>query len=60
VITDGMVTVPGLLLAAGIGVCEHLTGLGALPRSAFRFTGVPPKVARFGTFPVRAYATWAT
>ena len=49
-----------VLLAAGIGVCEHLTGLGALPASAFRFTAVPPKVARFGTFPVRAYATWAT
>jgi hypothetical protein len=35
-------------------------GLGALPGSAFRFTAVPPKVARFGTFPVRAYATWVS
>jgi arylformamidase len=47
-----------VLLAAGIGVCEHLTGLDALPGSGFRFTAVPPKVAGFGTFPVRAYATW--
>ncbi|HEY1644010.1 MAG TPA: cyclase family protein [Streptosporangiaceae bacterium] len=49
-----------VLLAAGTGVCEHLTGLGALPGSGFRFTAVPPKVARFGTFPVRAFATWAS
>ena len=48
-----------LLLAAGIPVCEHLTGLGALPAAGFRFSAVPPRVAGFGTFPVRAYATWA-
>lgn len=47
-----------VLLAAEIGVCEHLTGLGVLPGSGFRFSAVPPKVAGFGTFPVRAYATW--
>jgi arylformamidase len=47
-----------LLLAAGIPVCEHLTNLGALPPSGFRFSAVPPRVAAFGTFPVRAYATW--
>jgi kynurenine formamidase len=47
-----------LLLAAGIPVCEHLTGLGALPAAGFRFSAVPPRVAAFGTFPVRAYATW--
>jgi kynurenine formamidase len=46
------------LLSAGIGICEHLTGLDALPGSGFRFTAVPPKIAGFGTFPVRAYATW--
>ena len=46
------------LLAAGIPVCEHLTNLGALPGSGFRFSAVPPPVAGFGTFPVRAYATW--
>ncbi|HEY2284780.1 MAG TPA: cyclase family protein [Streptosporangiaceae bacterium] len=47
-----------ILLGAGLGVCEHLTGLAALPGAGFRFTAVPPKVAGFGTFPVRAYATW--
>ena len=49
-----------ILLAAGVGICEHLTGLGALPGSGFKFSAVPPKVAAFGTFPVRAYATWST
>jgi arylformamidase len=47
-----------LLLAAGIPVCEHLTNLGALPGSGFRFSAVPPAITGFGTFPVRAYATW--
>jgi arylformamidase len=46
------------LLTAGVGVCEHLTGLDVLPGSGFRFSAVPPMVAGFGTFPVRAYATW--
>ena len=47
-----------LLLAAGIPVCEHLTNLGALPAAGFRFSAVPPRITGFGTFPVRAYATW--
>jgi arylformamidase len=47
-----------LLLAAGIPVCENLTGLGVLPAAGFRFSAVPPRIAGFGTFPVRAYATW--
>ncbi|WKK73420.1 hypothetical protein Q0F99_13180 [Rathayibacter oskolensis] len=46
------------LLAAGVHVVEHLTGLGALPPTGARFTAVPPKVRGFGTFPVRAYATF--
>jgi arylformamidase len=45
------------LLAAGIPICEHLTGLAALPAQGFRFSAVPVKVKRMGTFPVRAYAT---
>ena len=45
-----------LLLAAGVHVVEHLTGLDALPEHGARFTAVPPKVSGFGTFPVRAYA----
>jgi kynurenine formamidase len=46
-----------LLLAAGIPVVEHLTGLDQLPPTGARFTAAPPRVAGFGTFPVRAYAT---
>jgi kynurenine formamidase len=42
---------------AGVGVCEHLTGLGARPGSGSRFTAVPPRVTGFGTFPVRARAS---
>ena len=44
------------LLRAGIPICEHMTGLAALPDSGFRFTAAPPKVRGMGTFPVRAYA----
>src|SRR4051812_445355 len=45
-----------LLLGAGIPICEHMTNLGALPESGFRFTAAPPKVEGMGTFPVRAFA----
>lgn len=45
------------LLAAGIPIAEHLTGLAALPPEGFRFTAAPPRVAGMGTFPVRAFAT---
>lgn len=45
-----------ILLGAGIPICEHMTGLRALPDSGFRFTAAPPKVRGMGTFPVRAYA----
>ena len=45
-----------VLLGAEIPVCEHLTGLGALPAGEeFTFSAVPVKVKAFGTFPVRAY-----
>jgi kynurenine formamidase len=44
------------LLAAGIPICEHMTGLGSLPDQGFGFSAVPPKVRGMGTFPVRAYA----
>jgi arylformamidase len=47
------------LLGAGIVICEHMTGLGALPDRGFRFTAAPPKVKGMGTFPVRAYAVLA-
>ncbi|MER5333114.1 cyclase family protein [Micromonospora sp. NPDC002717] len=44
------------LLAAGVPIVEHLTGLDALPPEGFRFTAAPPRVAGMGTFPVRAFA----
>jgi arylformamidase len=46
-----------MLLAAGVPICEHLTGLGALPGHGFSFSAVPAKVRAIGTFPVRAHAT---
>jgi len=45
-----------ILLGAGIPICEHMTGLGGLPREGARFYATPPKVVGFGTFPVRAFA----
>jgi len=45
------------LLDAGIPIVEHLCRLGPLPESGFRFTAVPAKVAGFGSWPVRAFAT---
>ncbi|HYW17586.1 MAG TPA: cyclase family protein [Allosphingosinicella sp.] len=45
-----------ILLGAGILICEHMTGLDALPAAGFRFTAAPPRVAGMGTFPVRAFA----
>ncbi|HET9428829.1 MAG TPA: cyclase family protein [Allosphingosinicella sp.] len=48
-----------ILLGAGIPICEHMTGLDALPEDGFRFSAVPPKIAGMGTFPVRAFAELA-
>jgi arylformamidase len=45
-----------LLLSAGIPIVEHLTNLGALPESGFRFHAVPAPFRGLGSFPVRAYA----
>jgi arylformamidase len=45
-----------LLLGRDIPIVEHLTRLGRLPDSGFRFFAVPVKVRRLGTFPVRAFA----
>jgi arylformamidase len=49
--------VHSILLGARIPIVEHLRGLDGLPASEFRFSAVPPKVAGFGTWPVRAYAS---
>jgi kynurenine formamidase len=45
-----------ILLAAGVPVLEHLTGLGELPVTGARLHAAPPRVRDFSTFPVRAYA----
>jgi kynurenine formamidase len=44
------------ILAAGIPLVEHLTGLDGLPVSGARFFAVPPRVRGMATFPVRAFA----
>ena len=53
---DGERPVHTALLAAGIPIVEHLTGLGALGDAPFRFFALPPSVAGMGTFTVRAIA----
>ena len=45
-----------VLLAAGVPLVEHLTGLEALPPTGWRFFAVPPRIRGMGTFPVRAFA----
>ena len=45
-----------LLLAAGIAIVEHLTGLEPLVGRPFRFSAVPAKVKGLGSWPVRAFA----
>jgi kynurenine formamidase len=53
---DGERPAHTLLLAAGIPVIEHLTGLDQLPPTGARFTAVPLRIEGFGTIPVRAFA----
>ena len=48
-----------LLLAAGIPIVEHLTNLGSVGSSPFRFFAVPAPVRGMGSFPVRAFALGA-
>lgn len=45
-----------ILLAHGIPVVEHLTGLEALEGQSFTFFAVPAPFRGVGTFPVRAFA----
>ena len=45
-----------ILLGAGIPIVEHMTNLGALPTSGFRFFAAPPKIRGMGAFPLRAHA----
>jgi kynurenine formamidase len=44
------------ILAAGIPLVEHLTGLGELPSVGWRFFAAPPRIRGMATFPVRAFA----
>ena len=47
------------LLAAGVPIVEHLTGLDRIAGRPFTFFAVPPAIRRMGTFPVRALAVIA-
>jgi arylformamidase len=53
---DGERPAHTLLLAAGIPVVEHLTGLDQLPPAGARFTALPLRIEATGTIPVRAFA----
>lgn len=44
------------LLAAGIPIVEHMTGLDRLPPEGFVFCAAPVRFRGLGSFPVRAYA----
>ena len=44
------------LLGAGILIVEHLANLRPLPRTGFRFSAIPLRIARGASFPVRAFA----
>jgi kynurenine formamidase len=45
-----------VLLAAGVPIIEHLTGLDRIGGRPFTFIAVPPAIRGMGTFPVRALA----
>lgn len=47
--------VHSILLRHNIPIVEHLCGLRELPKDGFKFFGVPVKIRKFGTFPVRAF-----
>lgn len=55
--SDGKRPVHSTLLKAEVLIVEHLCNLDQLPDSGFQFFAVPIKIEKFGTFPVRAYAT---
>lgn len=53
---DGSRPAHTTLLGAGVLICEHLTGLAALPARGARLHAAPTKWRGVGTWPVRAYA----
>jgi kynurenine formamidase len=52
---DAARPVHSILLAGGVPIVEHLCNLARLPDRDFKFFAVPAKVARFGSWPVRAF-----
>jgi kynurenine formamidase len=52
---DGSRPVHSALLGAEVPIVEHLCNLASLPTTGFRFSAVPAPVARFGSWPVRAF-----
>ncbi len=48
--------VHSILLAEGIPIVEHLTGLDGLKGKRFTFSAIPPPVEGMGSFAVRAFA----
>jgi arylformamidase len=54
-IADQSRPVHSILLASGVLIVEHLCNLQSLPSAGFRFSAVPAKVVRFGSWPVRAF-----
>lgn len=54
--TTGERPAHSILLAAGIPIVEHLTGLDGLPAIGARFTAIPPAIRGLASFPVRAFA----
>jgi arylformamidase len=45
-----------ILLKNNICIVEHMTHLDRLTGKSFRFFAIPPRIARMGSFPVRAFA----
>jgi kynurenine formamidase len=59
-IMDGKRPVHSVLLRSGIPIVEHLCNLEQLPDRPFAFSAIPAKIKGCGTFPVRAYAAYAS
>ncbi len=55
---DGTRPAHTVLLGREIPIVEHLADLSGLPEANFNFFAVPVKVKAFGTFPVRAFASF--
>ncbi len=55
---DGTRPAHTVLLGREIPIVEHLADLSGLSEANFNFFAVPVKVKAFGTFPVRAFASF--